>query len=56
MEQVNEYKIITGSSTAEFQRELAGVAADGYKPILLTSASLGNSSVVIAAIVERSGI
>jgi hypothetical protein len=43
-----EYKLITGSNPPDFQAELRKAANDGWRPILLTSTSVGEHLIIIA--------
>jgi hypothetical protein len=49
---VTEYRLISASNAAEFQKELTSVTADKWKPILLTSSS-SPGFINICAILER---
>jgi hypothetical protein len=47
-----EYKVISGYNAVEFERALTTAAIEGWKPILLTSASAGGAGYQIVAILQ----
>jgi hypothetical protein len=48
-----EYKVISGYNAVEFERALTTAAIEGWKPILLTSASAGGAGYQIVAILQK---
>jgi hypothetical protein len=48
-----QYRVVSAGSPVELQKELNGITADGFKPILLTSAANNTGLIVITVIVER---
>ena len=59
MAPVTQYKLISGGTPMEFSENLRLATAEGWKPILLTSATpnttIPTGMVVIAAIMEKQG-